>query len=114
MSVTDGGQIENFHIGEDGKPYITYKVGADSVTKKLGDLPDSFSFTIQAYTDPRSSYAIYGVANVTIPTLGYKFMKRSDEPDKEVDISDKSTVSISQYSQYAGQHTSVTITFYNK
>lgn len=36
MSVTDGGQIENFHIGEDGKPYITYKVGADAVTKKLG------------------------------------------------------------------------------
>ena len=30
------GQIEGIYIGEDGKPYITYKVGADTVTKKLG------------------------------------------------------------------------------
>lgn len=29
--------IEGFSVGEDGKPYITYKVGADSVTKKLGN-----------------------------------------------------------------------------
>ena len=35
-ALNDNGQIENLHIGEDGKPYITYKVGADSVTKKLG------------------------------------------------------------------------------
>lgn len=26
----------SFSIGEDGEPYATYKVGADSVTKKLG------------------------------------------------------------------------------
>lgn len=113
-SLNDNGQIENFHIGEDGKPYITYKVGADTVSKKLGDLPDQLSFTIKASTSPISSYAIYGVANVTIPTLGYKYMKRSDEPDKEVDISNNSTVSISQWSQYAGYETSVTITFYNR
>ena len=113
MSVTDGGQIENFHIGEDGKPYITYKVGADAVTKKLGDLPDSFSFTIGACTDPRSSYAIYGVASVTIPTLGYKYMRRSDKPNEQIDISNESTVTISQSSGYAGSATSVTITFYN-
>lgn len=35
-SLNGGGQIEGIHIGEDGKPYITYKVGADTVTKKLG------------------------------------------------------------------------------
>lgn len=29
--------IEGFSVGEDGKPYITYKVGADSVRKKLGN-----------------------------------------------------------------------------
>lgn len=26
----------SFSIGEDSEPYVTYKVGADSVTKKLG------------------------------------------------------------------------------
>lgn len=26
----------SFSVGEDGEPYATYKVGADSVTKKLG------------------------------------------------------------------------------
>ena len=35
-SLNGGGQIEGIYIGEDGKPYITYKVGADTVTKKLG------------------------------------------------------------------------------
>ena len=35
-ALNDGGNIEDFHIGEDGKAYITYKVGADTVTKKLG------------------------------------------------------------------------------
>lgn len=36
-ALNDNGTIEDFHIGEDGKPYITYKVGADTVSKKLGD-----------------------------------------------------------------------------
>lgn len=34
--LNDSGKIEAFSIGEDGNPYITYKVGADSVLKKLG------------------------------------------------------------------------------
>lgn len=33
---SDNGKVTNFSVGEDGSPYITYKVGADSVTKKLG------------------------------------------------------------------------------
>ncbi len=33
------------NIGKDDKPYITYKVGADTVTKKLGSLdPDNARF----------------------------------------------------------------------
>ncbi|MCM1134364.1 MAG: hypothetical protein NC400_02210 [Clostridium sp.] len=31
-----GGQIIDFHVGDDGKPYITYEAGADTVVKKLG------------------------------------------------------------------------------
>lgn len=27
----------SFSIGKDGDPYVTYKVGADTVTKKLGE-----------------------------------------------------------------------------
>lgn len=33
-SLADGNM--SFSIGEDSEPYVTYKVGADSVTKKLG------------------------------------------------------------------------------
>ena len=33
---SDNGKVTNFSVGKDGSPYITYKVGADSVTKKLG------------------------------------------------------------------------------
>lgn len=36
--LTDSGNVQSFSIGEDGFPYITYKVGADSVTKKLGKM----------------------------------------------------------------------------
>lgn len=34
-SLADGNL--SFSIGEDGDPYATYKVGADTVTKKLGE-----------------------------------------------------------------------------
>ena len=34
---TDGGRIVSINIGDDGKPYIVYKDGADTVLKKLGE-----------------------------------------------------------------------------
>lgn len=34
---TDGGRIVSIKIGNDGKPYIAYKDGADTVLKKLGE-----------------------------------------------------------------------------
>lgn len=34
---TDGGRIVSIKIGDDGKPYIAYKDGADTVLKKLGE-----------------------------------------------------------------------------
>lgn len=34
---TDGGKIKRIIIGEDGKPYIEYEDGADTVLKKLGN-----------------------------------------------------------------------------
>lgn len=41
--------ISGFSVGVDGKPYITYKVGADSVTKKLdGDRSFEIRFTYYA------------------------------------------------------------------
>ena len=34
--LSDNGKVTNFSVGKDGNPYITYKAGADTVTKKLG------------------------------------------------------------------------------
>lgn len=49
--------ITNFSVGEDGEPYITYKVGADSVTKKLG----SMDMTIEPVTANYTSDGSYSV-----------------------------------------------------
>lgn len=68
ISVTDGGQIENFHIGEDGKPYITYKVGADAVTKKLG----SGNYTI--------------VVRLTLQALGWMTAKNYGAYSRDITI----------------------------
>lgn len=38
MEFTDNGRIIAIKIGEDGKPYIEYKDGADTVLKKLGNV----------------------------------------------------------------------------
>lgn len=37
QEFTDNGRIVSIKIGEDGKPYIEYKDGADTVLKKLGN-----------------------------------------------------------------------------
>ena len=37
---TDDGKIHRIFIGEDGKPYIEYKDGADTVLKKLGEVDE--------------------------------------------------------------------------
>lgn len=37
---TDDGKISRIVIGEDGKPYIEYKDGADTVLKKLGSVDE--------------------------------------------------------------------------
>lgn len=53
-AMNDNGQIENLHVGNDGKPYITYKVGADTVTKKLG------SGTIKKFVASQLQYTYRG------------------------------------------------------
>lgn len=52
--------IEGFSVGNDGKPYITYKVGADSVTKKLGSGMDLL------WTNPQVGVAGHSFASQTI------------------------------------------------
>ncbi len=37
---TDNGKIHRIFVGEDGKTYIEYEDGADTVLKKLGDIDD--------------------------------------------------------------------------
>lgn len=48
----------SFSIGEDGEPYATYKVGADSVTKKLGsslvELGNGTTFNVSSYKNYRN------------------------------------------------------------
>ena len=63
----------SFSIGEDGNPYATYKVGADTVTKKLGEptLIGTFSGSISSNhnlaTFSLTSYKNY--KNITLADL---------------------------------------------
>ena len=68
MCLNDSGKIENFHVGEDGKPYITYKVGADSVSKKLG----SGNYTI--------------VIRLTLQALGWLTAKNYGSYSRDITI----------------------------
>lgn len=56
-TLTDSGNIEFFSVGADGSPYITYKAGADSVTKKLGSMV-SFGIISLAYKAGTKSFTI--------------------------------------------------------
>lgn len=51
--LTSDGDIVSFSVGADEKPYITYKVGADTVTKKLGD----FDVTILKFSHPNGQFS---------------------------------------------------------
>lgn len=77
-ALSGNGQIEDFHIGADGKPYITYKVGADTVTKKLGSvgvIPFSLSTStvsnscISNFVVNNSSHAIKSITIKTAQAL---------------------------------------------
>lgn len=64
---TDDGKISRIIIGEDGKPYIEYKDGADTVLKKLGDVDEEelinsvSSSSTNAYTKGTWLYCVsYG------------------------------------------------------
>ena len=60
----------SFSIGEDSEPYATYKVGADSVTKKLGS-GEVIPITLYAYTTAAGDASgNTGTASMTIPS-GY-------------------------------------------
>lgn len=67
MCLNDNGQIENLHIGENGKPYITYKVGADAVTKKLGS---NGLELLWENTSPSSQNTVNAYCNYS----GYKYI----------------------------------------
>lgn len=56
-TLTDSGNIEFFSVGADGSPYITYKAGADTVTKKLGSMV-SFGIISLAYKAGTKSFTI--------------------------------------------------------
>ena len=61
VELTDSGNIENFSVGEDGSPYITFKVGADSVTKKLGSMTFNSAIFVPgttAKTAPCNGYVL--------------------------------------------------------
>ncbi len=68
---TDNGRIISIKIGDDGKPYIVYKDGADTVSKKLGE-PEITTMGYSLYPGGTSGtfnvgaghYAVY-IADVT-------------------------------------------------
>lgn len=62
-SLADGNL--SFSIGEDGDPYATYKVGADTVTKKLGEptLIGTFSGSVNSG---------HNVATFNLASSGYQ------------------------------------------
>lgn len=63
----------SFYIGEDGNPYATYKVGADTVTKKLGEptligtFPGSVNSGYNVATFSLASYKNY--KNITLANM---------------------------------------------
>lgn len=82
---TDDGKITRLLIGDDGKPYIEYKAGADTVLKKLGNIEISGNtvdvlarikgktpWNYEAY--PRDPYETYGITiNQNHINNDYKF-----------------------------------------
>lgn len=55
----------SFSIGEDGDPYATYKVGADTVTKKLGSNSMSIPL-IQAMASNSNNHENFSCCNFTL------------------------------------------------
>ncbi len=119
MCLNDSGKIENFHVGEDGKPYITYKVGADSVSKKLGngngnfEFPEKLTIEVAVGSNPWGSLQSYDYGNVTLPTFGYHYYKSSSD-NKEIDISNLNTITLSVSSSSQGREKTTIFTFYNQ
>ena len=119
MCLNDSGKIENFHVGEDGKPYITYKVGADSVSKKLGngngnfEFPEKLTIEVAVGSNPWGSLQSYDYGNVTLPTFGYHYYKSSSD-NKEIDISNLKTITLSVSSSSQGREKTTIFTFYNQ
>lgn len=70
-SLADGNL--SFSIGKDGDPYATYKVGADTVTKKLGEptLIGTFSGSVNSgYNVATFSLASYkNYKNITLDDM---------------------------------------------
>lgn len=62
-SLADGNI--SFSVGEDGAPYATYKVGADTVTKKLGNNSISIPL-IEAVATNSSNHENFGYGNFTL------------------------------------------------
>ena len=55
----------SFSVGEDGAPYATYKVGADTVTKKLGSNRISIPL-IEAVASNSNNHENFGNSNFTL------------------------------------------------
>ena len=95
----------------EGKLYAEIKDGADTVRKKLGNvLPDSM--TIQLTSSVMQTVTVdYAHSSLVFPNPGYKYMRRSDT-GAVTDISNMSSITISNSSPFNGGSKSVTITLY--
>ena len=66
-SLADGNM--SFFIGEDGDPYATYKVGADTVTKKLGNLNMKINLEIVSAIDTNPNGGYMGATSKAVLTI---------------------------------------------